>query len=43
MRGKGHEIGTDPEEEKPFIDVVPEDSLQTVKVLLDGPDEPIFR
>ena len=43
MRGKGQEIGTDPEEEKPLIDVVPEDLLQTVQVLLDGPDEPIFR
>jgi hypothetical protein len=33
VRGKGHEIGTDPEEEKPLIDVVPEDSLQAAQVL----------
>jgi hypothetical protein len=43
MRGEGYEIGTDPEEENPLSDVVPEDSLQTVQVLLDGPDETIFR
>jgi hypothetical protein len=43
MRGKGDEIGANPEKEKSPIDVVPENCLQTVQIVLDGPDETIFR